>query len=207
VKKLLKEMRGHFDSQVELREKVSEASRGTIRSSSRSISAIHREDKRESQKFLKDAKARIAVMMKLARGDQELATSGMVFSAQQEYAEAELVRSLALKGKLLTPDEIGIPYKPYLSALADTAGELRRMVLDSMRRGDLRKAEKALSSMDEIFELMMEFDYTDSVLPGMRRRQDTVRQILEKTRGDLTLALRQERLERALRDKHEARRA
>jgi len=207
VKKLLKEMRGHFDSQVELREKVSEASRGTIRSSSRSISAIHRGDKRESQKFLKDAKARIAVMMKLAREDQELATSGMVFSAQQEYAEAELVRALALKGKLLTPDEIGIPYKPYLSALADTAGELRRMVLDSMRGGDLRKAEKALGAMDEIFELMMEFDYTDSVLPGMRRRQDTVRQILEKTRGDLTLALRQERLERALREKHEARRA
>lgn len=205
MKKLLKEMRGHFDSQVVLREKVSEASRDVIRNSSRAISAIHRGDRRQSQKFLKDAKARIAVMLKLAKPDHELATSGIVFSAQQEYAEAELVRSLSLSGKLLTPDEIGIPYKPYLTALADTAGELRRMVLDLMRAGDLRKAEKTLSSMEVIFEFMMEFDYTDSVLPGMRRRQDTVRQILEKTRGDLTLALRQERLEKALREKHEVR--
>jgi translin len=205
VKKLLKEMRGHFDSQVELREKVSEASRGTIRSSSRAISAIHRGDRRESQKFLKDAMEKLASLIRLAKNDPEILTSGMVFSAQQEYAEAELVKALATGGKLLTPDEIGIPYKPYLTALADAAGELRRMVLDLMRAGDLRKAEKTLGSMEEIFEFMMEFDYTDSVLPGMRRRQDTVRQILERTRGDLTLALRQERLERALREKHEVR--
>jgi translin len=52
--------------------------------------------------------------------------------------------------------------------------------------------------MEDIYELLMSFDYPDAILPGMRRRQDMVRGVLEKTRGDLTTALRQQKLERAL---------
>ncbi|MEW6222059.1 MAG: translin family protein [Candidatus Hadarchaeota archaeon] len=201
MKKLLGKMRGHFDSQAGLREKVSEMSREVIRSSSRAISAIHRNDRALSQKFLADAKGKLAAALKLVKGDQELASSGIIFAAQQEYAEAELVRGIALKGKLVSPDEVGVPYKPYLSGMADAVGELRRMALDSIRAGDVKKAEATLKFMEEMFEFMMEFDYADAVLPGMRRKQDAARQIIEKTRGDLTIALRQERLERALKGK------
>jgi translin len=52
--------------------------------------------------------------------------------------------------------------------------------------------------LEKIYEFLMEFDYADAVIPGMKRRQDMVRQLLEKTRGDLTIAIRQQRLERAL---------
>ncbi|MEW6592141.1 MAG: translin family protein [Candidatus Hadarchaeota archaeon] len=205
MKKLLGKMRGHFDSQAVLREKVSEMSRDVIRSASRAISAIHRNDRALSQKFLVDARRKMAAALKLVKDDKELASSGIIFSAQQEYAEAELVRGIAQNGRLFLPDEIKVPYKPYLSGMADAVGELRRMALDSIREGDVKRAEATLKFMEEMFDFMMEFDYADAVLPGMRRKQDAARQIIEKTRGDLTMALRQERLERALREKHEVR--
>ena len=52
--------------------------------------------------------------------------------------------------------------------------------------------------MEEIFELLMEFDYPDAILPGMKRKQDMVRRVIEHTRGDLTIAIRQRKLERTL---------
>ncbi len=127
-----------------------------------------------------------------------MADSGIILSAYQEYGEAMVVQALIRDGKLLTPEELSIPYKPYLAALADAAGELRRHTLDLIRADEVDRAEQALKFMEEIFELLMEFDYPDAILPGMKRRQDMVRRVLEKTRGDLTIALRQQRLERAL---------
>ena len=55
-----------------------------------------------------------------------------------------------------------------------------------------------LSHMDDIYSLLVTVDYPDALIGGLRRTTDTVRSILEKTRGDLTLAVRQRRLQAAL---------
>ena len=195
---MLKRMMDYFDSQAELREKALEASRATIRASARSIAAAHRGDKKEADAFLAEAKDGLDALAKVAEADPEMAVSGYVASAQQEYGEARLVKSLLADGKLLEPEELGISYRAYLAALADAAGELRRNILDKIRANEIDQAEAILKLMEGIFEILMEFDYADAVLPGMKRRQDMVRQLLERTRGDLTVALRQQRLERAL---------
>ncbi|MGC8816471.1 MAG: hypothetical protein ACP5PX_01440 [Candidatus Hadarchaeum sp.] len=195
---MLERMRAYFDSQAELREQALEASRQTIRAAAKAIAAIHRGEQTAADKFLAEAREGLNSLAKLTADAPELAESGIVLSAQQEYGEAEIVRAAILGGKLLEVDEIGIPYKPYLAALADAAGELRRHILDLIRANEIERAEAMLKLMETIFEFLMEFDYADAVLPGMKRRQDMLRQVLERTRGDLTLALRQQRLERAL---------
>lgn len=198
MKDVLEQMRKHFDSQAELRERALEASRATVRASARAIVATHRGDHPDADKFITEAKGSLAALAKVVEAEPHMAESGIVLSAQQEYAEAELVRALIRDGKLPEPEELETPYKPYLAALADAAGELRRHVLDSIRANEVERAEQMLKLMEQIFELLMEFDYADAVLPGMKRRQDMVRRVLERTRGDLTIALRQQRLERAL---------
>ena len=195
---MLERMRKHFDAQEELRERALEASRTTVRASARAIAAIHRGDQQMADKFLAEAKSAIDTFSEVIKDEPHMADSGIVLSAQQEYAEAQLVRALIKDNKIPDPEELEIPYKAYLAALADAAGELRRHVLDSIRANEVERAEGALKLMEEIFELLMEFDYPDAILPGMKRRQDMVRRVLEKTRGDLTIALRQQRLERAL---------
>lgn len=195
---MLERMREHFDSQAKLREQALDASRTTIRASARAISAIHRGDKKAAKAFLKEAKDGLDTIAKIVETEPEMADSGTVLSAQQEYGEAELVKAAIMEGKLLEVDELSISYKAYLAAMADAAGELRRHILDKIRSNEIDRAEVALGLMEKIFEFLMEFDYADAVLPGMRRRQDMVRQVLERTRGDLTIALRQQRLEKAL---------
>ncbi len=198
LKEMLGKMRKHFDAQEELREQVLDLSRQVIRASARAIAAMHRSDRATVGKELVEARAVLEALTKAIKSDPVWLNSGIVHSAQQEYCEAKLVQSLLEKGKIMTPDELKMPYQPYLAALADTAGELRRYALDLIRADEVAKAERVLKRMEDIYELLMNFDYPDAILPGMKRRQDMVRGVLEKTRGDLTIALRHQKLERAL---------
>lgn len=198
MREMLERMRKHFDAQGELRERVLDASREVIRTSARAIAATHRGDRSGTDELLMNARDALATLREAVKAEPYLADSGIILMAYQEYGEAMLVKALIRDGKLLTPEELDIPYKPYLAALADAAGELRRHALDLIRADEVDRAEQALKLMEEIFELLMEFDYPDAILPGMKRRQDMVRRVLERTRGDLTIALRQRKLERAL---------
>lgn len=198
MREMLERMRKHFDAEGELRERVLDASREVIRASARAIAATHRGDRTSTDELLTKARDALATLTGAVEAEPHLADSGIILAAYQEYGEAMLVWALIQDGKLLTPEELGIPYKPYLAALADAAGELRRHALDLIRADEVGRAEQVLKLMEEIFELLMEFDYPDAILPGMKRKQDMVRRVLERTRGDLTIALRQQRLERAL---------
>ncbi len=198
LKGMLERMRRHFDARGELRERVLDASREVIRASARAIAATHRGDRSGADELLTKARDALATLTEAVKAEPHLSDSGIILAAYQEYGEAKLVQALIRDGKLLTPEELGVPYKPYLAALADAAGELRRHTLDSIRADDVERAEQVLKLMEEIFELLMEFDYPDAILPGMKRRQDMVRRVLERTRDDLTIALRQRKLERAL---------
>jgi translin len=195
---MLERMRKHFNAQEKIREEVLDASREVIRSSARTIAAVHRNDRTDSDEMFAKARETLATLANAVKAEPHLADSGTIISAYQEYCEAALVRELIWGGKLLTAEELDIPYKAYLAALADVTGELRRHALDMIRTDDVSEAERMLKLMEEIFEMMMEFDYPDVVLPGMRRRQDMVRRIIEITRGDLTTAIRQQRLENEL---------
>lgn len=201
VKKLVKEMRGHFNAQFKIRERLFDLSRRVVRNSAKAIISTHRGDEKSARGFIGQARKELKVLLKIAGGSPQFLTYGSVIMAQQEYAEAEIFRNLVEKGELLRPEKIGVSYLPYLGGLADVVGELRRRSLDEIRNGDVAGAESTLRQMEDLFEMLMEFDYPDAVLPGMKRKQDVARQVLEKTRGDMTVAIRQEKLEKALRKK------
>ena len=189
MRQLIREMRSYFSELSGLQERVQRLSRQVVRDSARAVSAMHRGDERSVERLLKRAGKELHELQQLARRDAWLQSSGSVLLAQQEYAEARLLQGL-LRGKLLKPRAVGVDYHAYLGAVADVIGELRRCALDAIRRGELRQAERMLERMEELYDLLMEFDYADSVIPGMRRKQDVARQLIERTRGDLTLAMR-----------------
>ena len=195
---MLDRMRKHLDDKEKIREQALDISRRVIRASARAIAAMHREDQAVARKMLREAQAGLVELKKAVKSDPLWMHSGIVQSAQQEYCEAKILEGLLKHGRLQTPEELKISYEPYLAAMADVSGELRRHTLDLIRADKVANAERVLRTMEEIHEFLMSFDYPDAILPGMKRRQDMVRGVLEKTRGDLTTALRQQRLERAL---------
>lgn len=198
VKEMVDRMRKHFDEQEKLRERVLASSRQVVRSAARAIVAMHRRDQAKVDEMLAQARAGLTGLAEAMKAEPRLADSGTILTAQREYCEAALLQALISEGKLPEPEELDVPYKPYLAALADATGELRRHALDLIRADEVTAAERTLGLMEDIFELLMGFDYPDAVIPGMKRRQDMVRRTLERTRGDLTIALRQQKLEKAL---------
>lgn len=196
---LVERIRRYLDAQEETRERVLEASRRVIRNSARAMAALHRGDWETVDRTLEEAREGVKVLAEVVKAEPSLADYGAISAAYREYSEVMLVQALLGGEKLPEPEELEVPYKPYLGALADAMGEFRRYVLDLIRADEVERAEGVLGRMEEIFSLLMEFDYPGSILPELRHRRDVARRVLEQTRGDITAAVRQRKLEEALR--------
>jgi translin len=182
------------------REKVLPLCRELIRYASVTIRAIHRQEFAEAAKLLAEGKKVREALAAAVTEWEELRYHGFVRDAQKEYTEANAVYALLSGQTLPDPDDLNVDYAAYLNGLGDTVGELRRYLLDSMRHGDLSKGEELLSAMDDIYTILVTMDFPDAITGGLRHTTDQVRGILEKTRGDITLAVRQQALESQLKN-------
>lgn len=182
------------------REEALRLSRLLVQHASRAIRAIHRYEWDEAERILTDAQRIVENLKAATRPQPELYAAGYVQDALKEYAEAHITRALALGQDLPDPDDLGVEYAAYLNGLGEAIGEMRRHSLDVIRRGDIEHAERLVEAMDEVYAFLTTVDYPDAVTNGLRRTTDMVRGVTERTRGDLTTAARQEKLQAALRD-------
>jgi translin len=179
------------------RERALPKSRAAIRLCANAIRAAHRGEFDQSTRQLTEAGGLLRDMALDLREHQDIFYAGFVADAQKEY-------SLMQRQQPPTPDVLGVEWAPYLNGLGEAVGELRRYILDRMRQGRLEGCEELLADMDEIYSQLITLDYPDAITGNLRRTTDAVRGILEKTRGDLTLAVSQERLNAAMNRVHES---
>ncbi len=177
------------------REKLLPLCRETIRYCSQSIRAIHRRQFDSAEKELKTAKDTLKKAGVFTVSYSEFNNAGFYRDAQKEFAEASITLTLVTGKSLPSPGDLLIEPAAYLNGLAEAACELRRFLLDSIRRNDLEKVESVMETMDDIYNTLIVMDFPDAITCGLRRNTDIVRGVLEKTRGDLTLIMRQKSLE------------
>jgi translin len=187
-----------FDAKNAAREKSLQLSRTAIRSCSRAIRSLHRGQLEDAEKFLAEAGRMLDQVRGLLKGYPDVRYAGFFDDAEQEYAEAKNVYSIIVKHNILTPKETGVELVNYLSGLGDVTGELRRHILDLIRKGKPEDGEYYLEIMDEIFHLLMLFDYPDAITRGLRKKSDLARSMIERTRGDLTNAMEIRKVEALL---------
>lgn len=187
MQRAIREMQRYFSELGKLRERVLKLAGDVRRGSARAIRNIHRGNGQAAERLIERAGRKLRQLLELTKRDPWLQTYGDVVIAQQEYAEARMLQSLLSRGEIPKPRSLGVGYRAYLGGVSDVIGELRRCTLDSLRRGDVKRAEHLLNLMEELYDLLMGFDYVDSVFPGLRRKQDVARQLIERTRGDLTM--------------------
>ncbi len=173
-------------------------SRELIRYCSLSIRATHRGEHDEAVKLLGRAQELATAMKGDVANYADLYFTGYVQDALKEFAEANIVHALITNQSIPDPDAIGVDYAAYLNGLGEAAGELRRYTLDIIRHNELERSEQTLQAMDDIYSLLVTMDFPDALTGGLRRTTDMVRGVLERTRGDLTVAWRQEKLEQRL---------
>lgn len=199
LKEILSKIRRELETKDQIREKVLMISREVVRLSTQAVVSIHREDFNDAKKKLEKSKEKLIEMEEILKGWPELAHSGSVSVAYQEFVEAKLLLSFILQKKFLSQKELSVPSIPYVLGLADLVGELRRRALDSIKRGDLDTAENCLTVMEDIYTLLMTIEHGDALAPGLRRKCDTARRLIEETRGDVTIESRRSHLEKSIR--------
>jgi len=180
------------------RERALPKSRTAIRYCANSIRATHRQEFASAEELLAQAGALLTEMADDLQDHQDIFYAGFLQDAQKEYAEAASFLALARQRPLPNAHELSIGWAPYLNGLGETVGELRRYVLDQLRRGNIDQCEAFLLHMDNIYALLTSVDFPDAITLGLRRTTDTARSILEKTRGDLTIAVSQAQLQQRM---------
>lgn len=176
------------------REKILPLCREMIRHSAYTIRALHRDEYEQAEISLQTVSTILSEVNQALSECEELRHTGFVHDAQKEYAEASVTLALVRSQPLPSPVELGISPSAYLKGLGEAVGELRRYLLDAMREGDISRGEELLEAMDDIYRILVTMDFPDALTRGLRRTTDVTRGILEKTRGDLTLAIRQNEL-------------
>ncbi|MFM8592788.1 MAG: haloacid dehalogenase, partial [Chloroflexota bacterium] len=171
-----------------------------IRLAANSVRATHRNDLAEAESLLAEATSRLATLASGLRDAPSVYWAGYVQDAMKEVAEAAITLAIVANRPLPSPADLGVEDAAYLNALAEAASELRRQVLDRLRAGDLPRAEMLLDTMDDIYAALVTVDFPDAITGGLRRTTDQLRAVLERTRGDVTIAVTQGRVERALRE-------
>ena len=199
LKAILKETKKELVQKEKVRENAHENMRKATSLSKHSILLIHQKRLTEAEKLVNKAKEVISSLQELAKEYPDLIFGGMFSAALQEYSEANIFLKLIEERRFIEPKEINVPSVDYILGLADVVGEYRRLALDVLREGLVEKGEECLKTMDEIYTELMAIDEAYMLVPGLRRKCDVARRIIETTRGDITQEVRRKSLEDYLR--------
>jgi len=199
LEKIVSEIESELEGKDKVREAALKLSRTIVRLSGSAIRGLHTGEKPEKE--FAELKGQLAKLSEILKQNPDVASTGYVETAFQEYSEAEIVRSILEKGDVPSPADLGVSSTGYLLGLGDSVGELRRFCLDELKTGRTDRANYFLERMEDIFVELMRFDLPDAIVP-IRRKQDVARSLLEKTRGDVAVATSarnlQDKLEEAL---------
>lgn len=195
---IVEEIREELTTMNALRDETLNRSRALIRLCASSIRAIHRHEWDKAEAMLSEARAAAAEMVEPLADYPMLYHAGYTQDALKELVEAHLVHSVVRGVEPPGPQDLYIAGAGYLRGMSEAATEMRRFVLDLMRRGQVTEAEPYLAFMDEVYSLLITVDFPDSITNGLRRNTDVLRNVLERTRGDLTMGIRQDQMRDAL---------
>ena len=188
LQSIFNEISTSLDESNTIREKVLSLSRLAIQKSSLTIKNLHRGDLEKANLLLEENQKLISEINELSTHMEPL-RFGTILPCNQEYAEAIFLQRFLSNKAFPDFQELKIPVVAYLHGMTDFVGELRRVILDILRRGgDLDSAIKALDLMDELYSLLITLDFPDSLTYNLRKKTDFVRNLTERTRGDVTLA-------------------
>jgi translin len=198
LRSILREVKEELIQKEEVRENAQKNMRKATSLSKQAILLMHQKKFDKAGKSIENAKEIISKLQISAREYPDIIYSGMLSAALQEYAEANVFQGLIKEARFVTPNEINVPALDYVLGLSDVIGEYRRLVLDALREGEVKKGEEGLKIMDESYIELMALDEAYMLVPGLRRKCDMARRIIEATRGDVTQEVRRKALENRL---------
>lgn len=197
---LAERLRAQLDAKTVAREQGLASSRSAIRACGNAIRAMHRYETDNATGLLDEAQRNLDVARTALADHPDMLHAGFVHDAEKELAEARITFALVTADAMPSFEDVGVPAAAYLKGMAEAIGELRRHLLDLLRRGEMKRCEDLLGAMDDLYFVLVSMDYPDGITLGLRRLTDVARSIIERTRGDFTTSTIQNDLRTALDD-------
>ena len=158
------------------------STREIIRHCSNGIKLIHAGKLKEAKAEIAGAEKKVAPLAKTER------LTYLLEQVYQEIAEAKLLLAAVEGSPLPGWKELSMPFEPYLLGLCDLVGELRREMLEMLKKGDIKKAEAHFELMSRIYEELLPIRFSNSILPNFRKKQDVARMQVESARSEIVRA-------------------
>ena len=192
LEEIANKIEDYLGEKNQVREVALRKAREIIKKSSGIIQTIHK--CKESERDIITLKKNGIELKNMVQSHLDLYYSGFVENAYMEMCEAVILYSIIKNQPLPTIEELEVTSSSYLLGIGDVIGELRRIVLDSLRKGEIEKASNYLDIMEDLYLILMRFNYPNAIV-NIRRKQDIARGLLEKTRGEVAFAFRGKSLE------------
>ncbi len=168
-----------------VREDVIKKTREIIREAGYAVTDIHRGDVSSAELRIKNLRVKVIELLGQLRNHPEFLYSNLLYNALAEYAEAEIFYAIVVSNKLPTPSELNIHPIPYLQGLLDVVGEIKRYTISLLKNRDIKGAWRYFNIIETIYEVAKPLDYPDALVPGLRRKVDVARAIIENLRAFL----------------------
>ena len=194
------ELRTELDAKLSAREQGLARSRSAVRACGNAIRALHRYEVEAAAGLLDEAQGHLDAARSALAGHPDMLYAGFVHDAEKELAEARITFALITDAPFPSARSLDLPPAAFLKGMAEAIGEIRRHILDLMRKGQLKRCEQLLGSIDDMYYVLVSMDYPDGITFGLRRLTDVARSIIERTRGDFTTSTVQSALRAALQE-------
>ena len=175
------------------REEILKISRQIVRDCSIAIKNSHRNEDHDFQEKIDKIRAKHEELLKLIKEEPGSFAKYMKLP-EQEYVEAVVLNAVIHDKEFPTPKELNVNPLHYALGLADVIGELRRYILDNISNSKIQELKKILGIMDEIYMHLFSIDYPSGLTQDLRHKTDVARNIIEKTRGDVSITLQMNEL-------------
>ena len=186
IMKSLESIAKELDLKISRREDLLKESRASIALSSRAIVNIHTGKKTEATKELVENNELLIELRKIAEEDLKR----YLISPETEYTEAMIIRSISADEDIPSQEILKVGNEGYILGLLDSVGEIKRMVYDKLRKGEVARASDLFELMEEIYTLLSPFAVYDHIIQGVRRKLDVSRILVENTRAAITEEVR-----------------
>jgi len=183
----------------ELREELLSLTRKINRLSARSTRKIHQGKIAEAEMLINEA---LLLNSKLRKYKEKLPEMfhTISYTCQQELAEAIGLLRIIQKKTIPGPEEMDIDPEPYLTGIADLIGELRRYALELLKKKNLKEVERILEMMERLFDELIIFDLPEKMIPGLRKKIDSARAIIDRTKSHYILVFQMNEVVKNWRD-------
>ena len=169
VEKLLLEKEKQLDEHI--REE-----RAVVRLCSQSIKEVHKGNLEGAKRLAENAREKMSALPALPWRKKHI---------EQEYTEALVLICVFEEKEIAGHKKMGVGPEAYLLGLLDCTGEVKRLIFESLRQGNVSRAETYFLRMEKIYEEVGRLHFSSALVPELRRKQDVARMQVEDARGKL----------------------